>query len=320
MVSLTERPEQPHLTARSAPPFSASNLACAALARRMPLLQTLHLESSHRPLLALALSDSRTQPHRGRRRCPPSPTSRLFGCGQSTTDHQQAALTHSAEQNLNPQVKFETHITNSYITHSPSTMAEDSQSEAKTLASGEAVKTSKSSKDEVRERKRREKRKKRLLKEAEKAEKKGVCYLSRIPPKMDPLKLRQLLSPYGEIQRIYLTPEDPSAQMRRKQFGGFRGQGFSEGWVEFADKRTAKRVANMLNGEQIVYPELGMGKTVKVRSTEWEFGIGRQVKLIDPSSLPLFRSASSGVALCQRTWIGASVEVPNPTKCLEPSP
>lgn len=130
-------------------------------------------------------------------------------------------------------------------------MAEDSQSEAKTLASGEAVKTSESSKDEVRERKRREKRKKRLLKEAEKAEKKGVCYLSRIPPKMDPLKLRQLLSPYGEIQRIYLTPEDPSAQMRRKQSGGFRGQGFSEGWVEFADKRTAKMVANMLNGEQI---------------------------------------------------------------------
>uniref|UniRef100_A0A7C8ZIA5 RRM domain-containing protein n=1 Tax=Opuntia streptacantha TaxID=393608 RepID=A0A7C8ZIA5_OPUST len=130
-------------------------------------------------------------------------------------------------------------------------MDEDSQSVANALASKEAVKTSKSSKDEERERKRREKRKKRLLKEAEKADKKGVCYLSRIPPRMDPLKLRQLLSPYGEIQRIYLAPEDPSAQMRRKQSGGFRGQGFSEGWVEFADKRIAKRVANMLNGEQI---------------------------------------------------------------------
>lgn len=55
--------------------------------------------------------------------------------------------------------------------------------------------------------KRKIKRKKRLLKEAEKADKRGVCYLSRIPPRMDPLKLRQILSQYGEIQRIYLTPE-----------------------------------------------------------------------------------------------------------------
>lgn len=102
-----------------------------------------------------------------------------------------------------------------------------------------------------RERKRREKRKKRLLKETEKANKRGVCYLSRIPPKMDPLKLRQILSSYGEIQRIYLAPQDPAAQMRRKRSGGFRGQEFSEGWVEFADKRIAKSVAKMLNGEQI---------------------------------------------------------------------
>lgn len=130
-------------------------------------------------------------------------------------------------------------------------MVEESQSGSKLLAGEEAVKTSKSFKSEERERKRKEKRRKRLLKEIEKADRKGVCYLSRIPPKMDPLKLRQLLSPYGEIQRIYLAPEDPSAQIRRKKSGGFRGQGFAEGWVEFTDKRIAKRVANMLNGEEI---------------------------------------------------------------------
>ena len=62
-------------------------------------------------------------------------------------------------------------------------------------------------KDEERERRKKEKRRKRLLKETEKADKRGVCYLSRIPPKMDPLKLRQILSAYGEIQRIYLAPE-----------------------------------------------------------------------------------------------------------------
>ncbi|PKI79132.1 hypothetical protein CRG98_000424 [Punica granatum] len=68
---------------------------------------------------------------------------------------------------------------------------------------------------------------------------------------MDHVKLRHLISQYGEILRIYLAPEDPDAQVKRKRAGGFRGREFSEGWVEFAKKNVAKRVANMLNGEQI---------------------------------------------------------------------
>ncbi|KAG8637681.1 pre-rRNA-processing protein ESF2 isoform X2 [Manihot esculenta] len=97
----------------------------------------------------------------------------------------------------------------------------------------------------------KKKKKERLLKEAAKADKRGVCYLSRIPPHMDHVKLRHILSQYGEIQRIYLAPEDPTAQISRKRAGGFRGQEFSEGWVEFTNKSIAKRVANILNGEQI---------------------------------------------------------------------
>ncbi|KAL5572826.1 hypothetical protein UlMin_022423 [Ulmus minor] len=97
----------------------------------------------------------------------------------------------------------------------------------------------------------KKKRKRGLLKEAAKARNRGVCYLSRIPPLMNPLKLRQLLSQLGDIQRIYLTPENPAFQLRRKSAGGFRGQQFLEGWIEFSDKRVAKRVADMLNGEQI---------------------------------------------------------------------
>ncbi|XP_050945423.1 pre-rRNA-processing protein ESF2-like isoform X1 [Cucumis melo] len=95
------------------------------------------------------------------------------------------------------------------------------------------------------------KRKKQLLKEAANADMRGICYLSRVPPHMDPLRLRQILSQYGEIQRIYLAPEDAASQVQRKRAGGFRGQFFSEGWVEFTDKRVAKKVANMLNGEPI---------------------------------------------------------------------
>ena len=54
---------------------------------------------------------------------------------------------------------------------------------------------------------RKNKMKKRLLREAEKGDKRGVCYLSRIPPHMDPLKLRRILSQFDDIQRIYLAPQ-----------------------------------------------------------------------------------------------------------------
>lgn len=105
--------------------------------------------------------------------------------------------------------------------------------------------------DEKRSEIRKNKRKKRMLEEAAKADKRGICYLSRIPPHMDPRTLRQILSQHGEIQRIYLAPEDPASQVHRKKAGGFRGKGFTEGWVEFTKRCVAKRVANMLNGEQI---------------------------------------------------------------------
>ncbi|XP_026447240.1 pre-rRNA-processing protein ESF2-like isoform X1 [Papaver somniferum] len=102
--------------------------------------------------------------------------------------------------------------------------------------------------------KQKKKRKKILLEEAKKARNRGVCYLSRIPPQMDPVKLRQVLSQHGEIDRIYLVPETKQQlpqQVNRKKAGDFRGQGYEEGWVEFTNKRVAKRVAHMLNGEQM---------------------------------------------------------------------
>ncbi|CAI7841382.1 unnamed protein product, partial [Closterium sp. NIES-54] len=93
------------------------------------------------------------------------------------------------------------------------------------------------------------KRNQAKLAKGKKRHKTGVCYLSRIPPRMKPLKLRHLLSPYAEILRIYLTPEDPAARQRRRAAGGSRNKNFTEGWVEFARKRDAKRVAALLNGQ-----------------------------------------------------------------------
>ncbi|KAL3350996.1 hypothetical protein AABB24_023412 [Solanum stoloniferum] len=101
--------------------------------------------------------------------------------------------------------------------------------------------------DEAKTQVRKVKKKKKRVK----AERRGVCHVSRVPPRMDHVKLRQVLSQFGEIQRIYLVPEAVAAQMNRKRAGGFRGQAFSEGWVEFTKKSVAKRVANMLNGQQM---------------------------------------------------------------------
>jgi hypothetical protein len=41
---------------------------------------------------------------------------------------------------------------------------------------------------------------------------------------MKPAKLRQLLSQYGELGRIYCTPEDKGAQKQRKKKGGNSGR------------------------------------------------------------------------------------------------
>ncbi|KAL5197108.1 hypothetical protein ABZP36_000620 [Zizania latifolia] len=85
------------------------------------------------------------------------------------------------------------------------------------------------------------------LKRLDGLSKRGVCYLSRVPPNMNPSHVRQMLSKYGEVQRIYLVPE---GQGHRKHTN-VRAKAYSEGWIEFSKKSVAKRVANLLNGEQI---------------------------------------------------------------------
>ncbi|KAL6007702.1 hypothetical protein ACLOJK_033203 [Asimina triloba] len=74
-------------------------------------------------------------------------------------------------------------------------------------------------KEGLRRREKSKRKRLRLEKEAAAADKRGICYLSRIPPHMTPLKLRQILSQYGELQRIYLAPEVPSSgQLKRNCF------------------------------------------------------------------------------------------------------
>jgi len=79
----------------------------------------------------------------------------------------------------------------------------------------------------------------------------GLVYLSRIPPFMKPAKIRHLLSRFGEVGRVYLAAEDSKVRSRRIKYGGNRKNNFTEGWVEFTDKKVAKMVALALNGQEI---------------------------------------------------------------------
>jgi ESF2/ABP1 family protein len=82
-----------------------------------------------------------------------------------------------------------------------------------------------------------------------KKDKSGVIYLSRVPPFMKPAVLRSLLTPYGAIGKIFLTPESSTNRSQRLKSGGTRRKLFMDGWVEFLHKKDAKFVAESLNAQ-----------------------------------------------------------------------
>jgi ESF2/ABP1 family protein len=84
---------------------------------------------------------------------------------------------------------------------------------------------------------------------APKKDKSGVVYISRVPPFMKPTVMRSLLTPYGAVGRIFLTPEDTTSRQQRLRGGGTRRKLFLDGWVEFTHKRDAKFVAENLNAQ-----------------------------------------------------------------------
>ena len=84
----------------------------------------------------------------------------------------------------------------------------------------------------------------------EKQHKKGIVYLPSLPPFMNPNTVRNLLEKFG-VERIYLSPEAEHKRRIRIKQGGNRKIKYTEGWVEFGDKNTAKKVAESLNGQLI---------------------------------------------------------------------
>ncbi|XP_033927648.1 LOW QUALITY PROTEIN: activator of basal transcription 1 [Melopsittacus undulatus] len=75
----------------------------------------------------------------------------------------------------------------------------------------------------------------------------GVLYLSFLPPGFGPRQARALLGVHGELGRVFLQPRGGGVR-RRRQRPGPPGGSFAEGWVEFRDKRAAKRAASILHG------------------------------------------------------------------------
>ena len=119
------------------------------------------------------------------------------------------------------------------------------------------VKKSTSNDEGSRTRKADKDKKGSLRKEAmefrDKLSKRGVIYMSRIPKNMNPTIVRDLLADYGEITRLYLAEDEASARAKAKaeERGAKRNAYFHEGWIEFADKKLAKRVAASLNNTSI---------------------------------------------------------------------
>ncbi|KAM9979037.1 hypothetical protein ACTFIZ_000358 [Dictyostelium cf. discoideum] len=80
----------------------------------------------------------------------------------------------------------------------------------------------------------------KMKKLKEQNENKGIIYLSTIPARMKPAKLKQLLAKYGKVTRMHLV----RANVDRKNH---RNDMFKEGWIEFEDKALARKIATILN-------------------------------------------------------------------------
>nr|CAI5853606.1 unnamed protein product [Callosobruchus analis] len=79
--------------------------------------------------------------------------------------------------------------------------------------------------------------------------KRGIIYLSVIPPYMNVTKIREYFSEFGKVGRVYLQLMEKNKDKPSKR--RMVAKKFTEGWVEFERKSVAKRVARLLNNVQV---------------------------------------------------------------------
>lgn len=82
-----------------------------------------------------------------------------------------------------------------------------------------------------------------------KRKKPGVIYLSSLPPYLKPFSLRNMLEKRGfePITKLFLSPSSKAKSSSKKN----SRQLYSEGWIEFASKKTARACAETLNAAPI---------------------------------------------------------------------
>jgi len=90
-----------------------------------------------------------------------------------------------------------------------------------------------------------------LQQEEAKEDRRGICHVAAIPNSMSHPEFKRIMEKFGEIGRYYMQPEDAKDRLRRKRSGGEKRIRYTEAWVEFAERKLAKRVAESLHGTQI---------------------------------------------------------------------
>mmetsp|Transcript_26498 Transcript_26498/g.49532 ORF Transcript_26498/g.49532 Transcript_26498/m.49532 type:complete len:233 (-) Transcript_26498:166-864(-) len=94
----------------------------------------------------------------------------------------------------------------------------------------------------------------------------GLVYIHNIPPTMSIRNIRQKLTPFGRIKRVFLLPKNglqaasSSSSSTRNLFQQFqqqkpqklkRNSKFTQGWIEFSDKMCAKASSKFLDTQPI---------------------------------------------------------------------
>lgn len=117
--------------------------------------------------------------------------------------------------------------------------------------------------------------------------KRGIVYLGYVPEGLTVKNIRQILSKYGEVERIFLERANSEAKNSKR---------YTEGWIEFKKKSVAKLVANLLNGSQIK----GKRRT-KFYDSLWNMKYLKRFGFEIDSHSKIFRTGSSGAIWLNRS-------------------
>uniref|UniRef100_T1JGM3 Activator of basal transcription 1 n=1 Tax=Strigamia maritima TaxID=126957 RepID=T1JGM3_STRMM len=80
----------------------------------------------------------------------------------------------------------------------------------------------------------------------------GIIYLSTIPPTMNVKTIRQFFSKFGQTGNIFLKPNRINRPLVLTPWTSKKSMYyFTEGWIEFKNKKIAKRVASSLHNTQV---------------------------------------------------------------------